>query len=251
MKKLLLYPLLSFLFLLLYRTDALAQYSYIDTAAFPSSPDSVAFATVLTQYHKTLFPENGLFNGGEYVNYEGTLAGGYPYYGPDRTETGWVYYNGIRYDHLKLLYDVVLDVVAIRSPNDGFSIALQSERLRAFSMEGHLFVRVVKDSVNDVRTGFYEILYQGKVQLMRRSTKNIQEYTNNLKVERFVYSDSSYYLVRGDHFFAVNHKKSLLSAMADHRKPVQTYMRKNKLKIGKEKDDTLEKIVAYYDGLTP
>lgn len=211
--------------------------------------DSTAFAVAVAQFHKALFPENGLYNGSEYVDYASTLKAGHPYFGTVMSQPGSVLYDGIRYDHLQLWYDLVVDGVVLSPPNMGFKMVLLSPKVGSFDLDGRRFLRLTRDSGRDIRTGFYELLYDGRVRLFRRSGKNIQENVTPQGVERFIESDSAYYLDRGGRFYAINRKSSLLDAVGDKRKDVQTFLRKNKIKLRQDKDEALTKVITYYDQL--
>lgn len=211
--------------------------------------DSSAFALAVAQFHRVLSPENGLYNGGEYVDYSSTLKSGHPYFGSELPYGGGVTYDGIRYDHLQLWYDVVADAVVLIPPNMGFKMTLLSPKLHDFDLAGQRFLRLTRDSTRDIRTGFYELLYDGRIRLFRRTSKNIQENVTAQGVERYIYADSSYYLDKGGHFFPINRKKSLLAALADKRRDVQVFIRRNKISLKRGKDEALVKIITYYDGL--
>lgn len=211
--------------------------------------DSSAFAVAVSQYHKLLSPENGLYNGGEYIDYAATLKNGHPYFGSDQPFPGRVVYDGLEYDHLSLWYDVVRDDVVILPPNVGFKMVLNSPRVASFTLGDRKFVRMVRDTTHNIRTGFYEVLYEGRVRLLRRTSKNIQENVTSQGVEHYIYADSSYYLEKEGHFYAINKKKSVLETLSDKRKEVQAYIRRNKLSLKRGKDETLTQIITYYDGL--
>jgi hypothetical protein len=212
--------------------------------------DSAAYAQALAQFHQALFPENGLYNGGEYIDYASTLKNGHPYYGSILSQDGWVSYDGMRYERLQLWYDIVIDGLILEPPSVAYKMQLLNPKVEAFTLGDHRFVRLVRDSTRDIRTGFYELLYSGKVRLYRKSSKNIQEYVTAQAVERYIYADSTYYLERGGRFVLVDHRRSLLDALADKRHDVQVFIRRNKLSLKRGKDESLTKIITYYDGLT-
>ncbi|HTJ12091.1 MAG TPA: hypothetical protein VL547_08700 [Dinghuibacter sp.] len=211
--------------------------------------DSSAFAGAISQFHKILSPENGLYNGSEYVDYAASLKNGHPYFGSAQPFPGRVTYDGMTYDNLTLWYDVVRDGLVTVPPNMGFKMVLNSPRVKSFYLDGRKFIRLVRDSTHDIRTGFYEVLYEGRVRLLRRTSKNIQESVTTTGVEHYIYADSSYHLEKGGHYYSINKKKSVLEALSDKRKEVQAYIRRNKLSLKRGKDESLTQIITYYDGL--
>lgn len=219
------------------------------SASQDSAYEREAYAAAIHTYHRYLRPENGLYNGGEYADYTASLTQGYPYFGPNESQPGWIVYNGMRYDSLELWYDLVTDAVVLKDPDNILKIQLINERLRSFSLGGHLFLRVQRDSINDLKTGFYELLCAGRVNLYKKPDKNLQTYATQDGLQKIIYSDSSYYIERADHFLPVNRKSSILKALADKKPAVRSYIRKNRLSIRKNKEEALLKIVTYYNGL--
>jgi hypothetical protein len=214
-----------------------------------SALEAQAINHAVQLYHQTLIPENGLFNGSEYVPDTLGLTSGYPYFGPDSDQPGWVVYDHMRYDNLRLWYDLVKDQVAMHNQQGGYQLRLINERLQEFQLGNHHFIRIVHDSINKVHTDFYEVLVDGpKAQLLKRSTKVLQEYPTTNKLERNIYSDSSYYLVRDNQFEPVNTKGELLSALKSQKAGVKAVLRKTKLKFRKNKDEVLTTVVAWYNG---
>jgi hypothetical protein len=231
----------SFLFLI----HASVQAQNADSAL-----EQQAYAGAVQHYHQMLLPENGLYNGGEYADYAGTLTLGYPYFGPNKVQPGWVVYNGMRYDSLMLWYDLIREALVLSNPDGGFKVQLLTTRIQAFSLSGHHFLQLIRDSTNGLRTGFYEILVEGKLSLYKKSRKNLQEYTSSQGLERNVYSDSSFYLERNGHFLPVNSQRAFLDVLSDKKSQVKSYMRKNKLSFRKNREAALVQIVALYNGLT-
>ncbi|TDX00318.1 hypothetical protein [Dinghuibacter silviterrae] len=211
--------------------------------------DSAAFGVAVAQFHRLLAPENNLYNGGEYVDYASNLKSGIPYFGSKESYDGSVLYDGIRYDHLKLWYDLVYDEVVTVGSDGGFRLTLNSPRVASFTLGDRRFLRITKDDTHPVHTGFYELLYDGRVRLLRRTTKDIQELTTTEAVERYVETDSSYYLVKEGQYDPLYKKKSVLAALADKKKEIQVFIRKNKIDLKKDKDAAFIQIITYYDGL--
>jgi hypothetical protein len=246
---------LSFLFILHFPAKAQVV---VQAASQAASRDSTyeheAYTTAVRAYHRYLGAENGLYNGGEYADYSTTLTSGQPYFGPIESQPGWIVYNGVRYDNLQLWYDLVTDAVVVNDADHVLKIQLINDRLQSFSLSGHLFLRVLRDSIDGVRTGFYELLDGGRVNLFKRSGKSLQVNAMQDGLHRDILSDSSYFIEKNGHFLSAGRKSSILNALSDKKPAVKSYMRKNNITSGflrLNKDEALLKIVAYYNGLTP
>src|ERR1700733_6117947 len=68
-----------------------------------------AYAAALRQYHTYVAPEVGLYRGMLYIDYDFTGQRGQPFFGPDLIRSGSVWYNGVGYDKVPMLYDLVKD----------------------------------------------------------------------------------------------------------------------------------------------
>jgi hypothetical protein len=230
----------------------------LTTQAQPTVPDTLisdsAYGLALRQYHTWLDPEPNLYRGGQYAEYGFLLKEGHPFFGEDRFHNGTVTYNGILYENVLLLFDEVLDVLVIPDPLKVFKISLIPAQVSAFTIGDHSFVRL-SDSLNRSQpaNGFYEQLYKGHVSLLKRERKTIQEDVSNPAegIQRLIEVHVSYYFERGGEYYPVNNKGSLLYALKDKSREASKFMRHNHLKVRKNKENTLVKVVAWYDGLNP
>jgi len=198
-------------------------------------------------------PETHLFRGSEYVTYAQVLKAGYPYFGENSKRKGMVAYNKIRYNDVYLYYDLVTGQVVMNDFYNVFKIALYSPLVDSFSIENHFFIHL-RDSLNPTapRNGFYERLYNGHIQLLKKEKKDIQEdlYSSNV-AQRFIQgADSAYYLKIGDVYHPVNNNRSLRNVLKDHKKELKKFIRTQQLSLRKQREITLIKVTAWYDSLT-
>jgi hypothetical protein len=224
------------------------------STARDTSTGGSAYGLALRQYHAFLDPEPNLYRGGQYAEYSFLLKEGHPFFGEDRLRKGTVIYNGIRYENVSLLYDEVLDLLVMPDPLKVFKITLISSEVEGFTIEDHSFVRL-SDSLNRSQpaNGFYELLYKGHISLLKREKKTTQEDVSNPAegIRRFIDVHISYYLKRGDEYYSVNNKGSLLYALKDKNREARKFIRQNHLNVRKDKENALVKVVAWYDGLNP
>ena len=228
------------------------------TQAQPTARDTSiggsAYGLALRQYHDYLDPEPNLYRGGQYAEYGFLLKEGHPFFGEDRFHNGTVTYHGILYENVLLLYDEVMDLPVIPDPLKVFKIILIPYQVDAFTIGDHSFVRL-SDSLNRSQPAnvFYEQLYRGHISLLKRERKTIREDISNLAegVQRFIDVHVAYYLKRGDEYYYVNNKSSLLYALKDKAKEAKKFIRQNHLNFRKDKENALVKVVAWYDGLNP
>ena len=224
------------------------------------TPDSLppgiapAYDTALSIYHAYLAPETGLYRGIEYASYDVHLREGHPYFGERRRRPGTVVYDSVLYDHVQLLYDEVKDIVIVYDVPNIFKVNLFPELIGRFTIEDHRFVRL-SDSLNPTqpRNGFYEVLYQGRITLLKKEKKTVQEDLNSSTVAEYYIegADTSYYLKKGNVYYPVHNTKTLLRAMKDRSREVKQFIRSNGLSLRRDRENTLLKVSAWYDTSSP
>jgi hypothetical protein len=223
-------------------------------AAQDTSIGGPAYGLALRQYHDYLDPEPNFYRGGQYAEYGFLLKEGHPFFGEDRFHNGTVTYHGILYENVLLLYDEIEDMLVIPDPLKVFKISLIPYEVDAFTIGDHSFVRL-SDSLNRSQpaNGFYEQLYKGHISLLKKEKKTIREdITSQAEgVQRFVDVHVAYHLKRGDEYYSVNNKNSLLYALKDKAKEAKKFIRQNHLNLRKDKENALVKVVTWYDGLNP
>lgn len=212
-----------------------------------------AYDSAIGVYHNFMTPETHLFRGTEYVAYAQQLKEGYPYFGENSARKGMVAYDKIIYRGVYLYYDLVTGQLVMNDYYNVFKIGLYDPLVDSFSIENHFFVNL-RDSLNPTapHNGFYERLYNGHIQLLKKEKKEIQEdlYSSNV-VQRFIQgADSSYYLKTGNVYHPVNNGRSLQNVFKDRRKELKKFIRTQHLSMRKDRENTLIKATAWYDSLT-
>ncbi|OWP64765.1 hypothetical protein CDA63_03120 [Hymenobacter amundsenii] len=222
----------------------------------PGNFATEAPATVLQHYHAASPLAAQLYNGPQYLNYalRYTERKDHQFFLTPELQTGSVAYNQQQFDHLPLRYDVVLDQVVLGLPGSPLMVRFVNEKMPRFTIGDHSFVRLVADSAaaSGLSTGYYEVLAEGRVQVLARRAKRKQERIvgRNLTVEfiptekLFARKDGVYHLL--------NSKSAALKLFADRQTEVQAYMRQNKLKLGKTQfENVVVALASYYNQLPP
>ena len=205
--------------------------------------------TAVLVYHQFTDKQSRLYNGTEHIYYHPALEG-CPYFLDRDMHTGSLVYDGVYFANVPMQYDCVKDYLVILHFDRFFKMNLVAEKVKEFSFAGHTYIRMVKDSVNNLpfSTGFYDRLYNGNLILLAKRTKRIEETVTDKVVQR-VSEKTFYYLYNGKNFESVKSYKSLLAMLKDHSKEVRQYLRKNKIKYRKDRELAITKAVAYYDSL--
>jgi hypothetical protein len=232
-----------------------ALFSSIAALAQSNTDDSTFYQSAISQtlaiYYKQVGDQSQIYNGSLYTGYEFKFREGTPYFFSDNFSDGSVIYDGVTYDRLSMLYDDLKELLIIR--DQGYWLQLVSERISGFTIFNHQFVRLVMDSAHNnlAGTGFYEVLYPGNSMALKKTFKKIREDLSTAEgVLRYVDETHDYFIKNGNTYRRVKTKKELLDILADHKKEVQQFMRKNRLKYRKDPENTLVKTAAFYDQLT-
>lgn len=230
-------------------------FPFFYSSAQSNEADSLSYVNAkqhaISLYHQFMAPETGLLNGSQYISYAQTIQEGIPFFESAEFNKGYVLYSGVLYENIPLQYDLIKGELITIVPSSNYNIRLINEKITDFSLLNHRFVRLVKDSSDKViKTGFYEVLYKGHTAAYKKQTKNIGEDLSSGKLRTFIVESKSFYLKKGNSYFTITNKGSLLAVLKDRKKDVQDFIRKNKLNVRKDKDNALPKIAAFYDGIS-
>lgn len=234
----------------------LALTTYQAAAQGRVGADSLAVATAVAaatqQYAQEVQPESVLFNGPEYVNR--TLAGtiGHPFFESAEPQAGDLAYRSAHFRGVPLRYDLALDQVVLSYPGQAAAVQLVPEKIAAFSLGSHQFVRLLADSATKsaAPTGFYEVLLPGPVSLLARYTKRVAQTTvqQNLRLE-FRQTDQLYVHTPST-LAPVDNLKDVLALLPAHRAEVQRYARQQQLRFSAaQRAASLLRALRYYASL--
>ncbi|MBO0947797.1 hypothetical protein [Fibrella forsythiae] len=210
-----------------------------------SSPVTTAARQAVDRYDQVSATLEHLYDGPEYISYDRRLTG-HAFFPTDTMQDGMVFYEGRQFA-VPLLYDIVKDVVVVVHTS-GYRIALHSDRVERFSLKNHLFIRI--DSIGqNMPEGFYDLLYDGPTQLLARRKKNILVNPNSFGYG--IYDPkTTYYLRKNGRYFQAKNKRGLLTLLADRRKELASFARRQKLSFRPSPETAFLKLAQQYDELT-
>jgi hypothetical protein len=204
----------------------------------------------INAYYQTLGEESPLYNGSEYLEYAYTLQEGHPFFLSTNFVNGNVNLDGMIFLDVPMLYDIIKDQLIIQDFQKVYKINLPADRVQQFSLLGHLFMRLTRDSIGQIKTGFYDRLYNGKTSLFAKREKKILEKYSNVQISKVVISQNIYYIKKDGIYRAVKNKSSMLAVLKNKKKDVQQYLKTNNIKFKQEPERAMIMAVKYYDQLT-
>lgn len=227
--------------------NAIAQMDKNDSSFYRS-----AVLNAIKTYHESSGDQNALFNGSLYYGYPFQFKQGNALFFADTVlKKGSLVYDNILYNEVLLEYDNLQDLVIVM--DSLYWIQLNSKKITEFYLSGHHFVRLEKNSVNKdiVTTGFYDVLHEGPIMVLKKDIKEIHEEPSVVEgLERSVFKSSYYYIKKAAIIYQVKSQDELLDILTDKKKEIRQFLRSNKLKFRKDKDNTLLQAVIYYEQIT-
>ncbi|MET4073942.1 hypothetical protein [Hymenobacter sp. UYCo722] len=195
-----------------------------------------------------------LYNGPEYADYTRKyhIRTGHQFYLLPDVLPGAANYNDREFANVRLQYDIVLDQVIISQPGNPLTLRFIDDKVRTFSIDGHQFVRLVADSTSAdiIRTGYYELLADGPVQVLAKRTKTMYEHLNKPYVDVSFTETNRLYMQKAGRYYAVGSKGKALRLLADHSQEMQQYLKEHHLRFGKDdRENSLVELTRYYNGL--
>jgi hypothetical protein len=244
------YGIKSFLFiviiLLLSLKPVVAQSSADDSLFYKKAVNNL-----INLYQLSSGDQTALFNGSQYSKYPFKFENeNHSYFFANGYGLGSVEYDGILYENLTMQYDEVQEALVVDSSSR--LIQLINERVTQFKLFGNNFVRLVRDtqSTELVRTGYYNLLYEGNTTLLKREEKFIRDDVSTGTMLHFIDRHVYYYLKTNNSYYSFSSKGSFFSIFKDKKKNIRQFVRKNKLSYRKDRDNMLTKATEYYDQLT-
>ena len=221
----------------------------------PGTPLAASVAALHQRYAESFVGNPELYSGPEYVDYALAYHArvNHQYFLTPAMRPGSVDYRGQSFNNIRLTYDVVRDQVVLGQPTNPLTLHLLSEYVRAFTIESHHFVRLQADSSAGkvIRTGFYEVLADGPVELLARRAKRMQKQVVQPYINVEFIPTERLFMRKGGTYYAVGSKAAALRLMADRSKEVQQYVQQNQLSFKKDFFETsLTLLARYYNSLS-
>jgi len=216
-----------------------------------SSPATLALTNSKLNYNNQIDYQSRLFNGVKYVEYEAGFTGN-AYYQSGEFQNANLHYDGVDFYGVPILYDLYKQMVVVKYPADQAYMSLINAKLDKFAIGNHTFIRIDADSKQkDIESGFYELLYDGRSEFVKKYVKDIQVEKSGLNIKNVFNEHTGYYLLKDGIYYPVSGKRSMLSVFKDKRKDLEAYIKSNKLDFGDNQEEgDMIKVAAYYDQLS-
>lgn len=216
-----------------------AQHNSADTLFIRSA---INYARKLND--EVTYREWGLYTGSHYLA-RATPDETFPFFLTSSLSKGEIIYQGERYDVL-LLYDAHRDKLIIQH-YEGVLIELVSQNVSAFNFNGHKFKHFSNSAGKKNQVGFYEILYDGETKFLAKRVKVSKEIVERGVVKINYSQRDIFFILKGDSFYKVQSKKSVLSVLLDQEQNLKKYIRGSDIHFNHHREEAIRNILQFYD----
>jgi hypothetical protein len=221
---------------------------------YPSQSKLLSAIPTEAQYPVSLYKEatqhsQNLYNGRVYFMYDSRMEE-HQFFDNRKWYKGTVMFEGQRFDSIPMLYDIVKDELVIRHMN-GEGIILPAEQVQYFQTNNQAFrwFESGKGIEPQMRTGFYNVFYDGPSQLLIRRIKFRQEKIVDKKVITNFNEKDFYYIRKNNHYIPVRSKKSVLNLFSEYKRELRKALREGGIEYRKQRATAIGLMVATYDAL--
>lgn len=233
----------QFILLLFYALSKQVAAQSIDSIPYENT------ANAINIYYRSLGAESPLYNGSEYLEYAYTIQEGHPFFETSNWVNGSIHLEGMLFQNVPMLYDIVKDQLVIPDFQKAYKINLPAGKVQQFDLPGHIFIRLTQNRSDQMKAGFYELLYNGEIQaLAKREKKIIVEY-GSLQLSNIIISKNLYYIRKDSNYYTISNKHDLLDVFKNKKKDVQQYLKKIGIKFKSDPGKVIALVAEYYDKL--
>lgn len=230
----------------------------LNSAHAQAASDSVntrltAYDNTITEFYTAIGAKARLYNGKEYNgDYQG-VTGNANFNDATDFNTGNVLYDGFLYKNVKIKFDLYKDLLVIPLYNSYLKISLINDKLTCFDVLGHHFIYIKNDPavINPVSPGIYDELYGGKVQVLCKRDKSLQQDHSGTSITSYFAYTENFFIFKNNQYFPANGRGEFLNVFKDKKRELQQFIRTNKLKFNKSgKEQAMAKVAEYYDHIS-
>jgi hypothetical protein len=201
---------------------------------------------IASQRYLTEAPVSRLVNGVAYAMIAPSYVTGRPFFQISDPRPGTLDYDGQHFAGVPLLYEQVQDQVLLYGPSQATPLQLIRQKVQAFELAGHRFVRLPADSAGVVTEGFYDLVVDGPAQLLVKRGKKLEAATGGYTLKGEYEEVTRYFVQRHAQFHEINSVKQALAIMIDKKAEMQAYARGNRFD---SREAALTALVQQYNQL--
>lgn len=190
-----------------------------------------------------------LYNGRMHYPHPKFKNGGHALFVNSSYTKGNILYDGLKYNHLSVMYDLVRDQLLLLNTDSTGGIVVQPEHVDFFSLHHHNFINIKPGTApKNITPGYYDLLYDGRIKLLARRVKKVTENVTQY-VEREVEETTGYYLFKDSTYTQIKGKQDLMTLLKATQSENESFIKANKLDFNRNREESFFKLVSFYDSL--
>ncbi len=201
-------------------------------------------------YHQSFANQSALFNGPVYHDYLLILNKGQPYFYAEDMTIGSLVYDDVLYDSVMMQYDEIADMLIVSS--DKGKVQIWDQKVSSFHLYNTTFIRLQKDNTFDNLKGshYYNLLYSGKIMVLKKEVKIIQEKIySTAESARFTEEKNYYYIVKDGVWHSIVNSRDFYKILGENKAAVKQFVKLNHLSFRTGREEMLTKAATYFDSL--
>lgn len=233
---------LTLIFLNLICTSILVAQSTlkVDSASSPTTAQSFFNASIKQQSLR--------FTGPFYADYASNVEGSAYFQDLMDFSTGSIVYRGFRFDSIPLMYDINQNKI-VSLIDRSLKYSFQNDWVSEFYLNGHHFkhIRVADSTTSAIKSGFYDLIYNGKSRIYVKRTKQMNYALDNSAIRYFFSSKTTYYIEREGIFKEFRGKGAFLSHFKDKKSELNKHLKNNMIRFKLNPEEAMISMASYYE----
>jgi hypothetical protein len=201
---------------------------------------------IISLYESAMEGTHHLYNGSEYFDYE-PIGDEHPYFLTEEWSYSDLKYDGDWFRNVPLLLNIDKNKLIASYHYNGNLMQLVESRVDEFILQGHRFVNIKNTTdTTTLRTGYYEVLYDGATPVLARRSKELIEKLEGTEVYRKFAESSQTFIVVNGQYIRVRNRSDVIAALSSKKKELKEYIRIKRLFIN-EKENSIIQTVQQFD----
>jgi hypothetical protein len=219
-------------------------------SAYKADANSPAYKAELS-FNSAIKQQSRLYNGPAYPDYAPSVDGSANFQNATTFANGVVVYQGFRFENVPLMYDIHQDkLVSLLSRFSKYSFV--SENVTEFYLNDHHFkyITVLDSTKSVIKSGFYDLIHDGKSKVYVRRTKSMQYSLENKLIRYYFIPKTTYYIERNEQYSTISGEGSFLNYFKDRKPELKKLLREKNIKFRKQPEAAMVLLASYYESLT-
>ena len=224
----------------------LAAFLLSMSTGFAQSSGKPASEASLVQAHTF----SNIFSGRDAEPYPNTFTGSYYLYSSQFIE-GSLYYGGKYYNKVDLNINAQKEDLHILSPDKSYAVILDPALVSGLKIGERDFVYYARDNQWGLPMGYYEIVRDTPLCLLKHIRKRYRESVDMLErtMQKYFEPVEQYYLIKAGAIFPLTGRKSLLKVLGDHRKALSRWGPQRAISVKENPEGFYTLCIDYYVSL--